>query len=394
MELKQSLCNEGNFTAGLRLLKFVRAYWCTYRAGVRLPHSAAEVTTVNKAEIRMNGFSLPKATLCSPLRLPGIAPFATLNAAKGAKLDALYIPTHRFHSISQSRLKSLSTRCKNIYLLASRHAKQVFADSNQIPSRCEVLDVATDRRFVALFGSLTTTNNPSFEVTRSYDLPLKRNYALRHARRNGHKLIGLLDDDIEMEPLHVAAATKCLRGGATMTGYYVLDFPDVSAIDHVDRKLTGGASSTMVGGNALFIDTQHVSGFFPYTFNEDWMFVFHNLESQQMNPLGAVRQGPGAPWRNSKRIRFEEFGETVIEGFLALKENDASIYSGTPRFWANVVRQRHSYLSELKRGCQSPTFAVALNAARQQSANFSGEMLARFVRALERDMKQFLYENH
>ena len=348
---------------------------------------------MSKVESCAHGSATLRGALCDSLKFPGIAPFIDSKNDNGGKLDALYVPTHRLYSVSLTRLKRLSVRCDNIYVLPSRHAKKVFPSSERINQKCEILDVTADKSFVAMFGSLATTNNPSSSVTRYYDLPLKRNCALRHARRNGHKFIGLIDDDIEIEPLHISIALRCLQGGGAMAGFHVFDFPDVSTIDHIDRMLTGDASSTMVGGNALFLNTQRVSGFFPYSYNEDWMFVFHNLESQVMNSLGAVRQLPGAPWRNTKRIRFEEFGETVIEGFLALKSKSASIYSGTTRFWSDVVTQRRCYLNELKKRCRNPTYSAALKAALQQNSSISEETLVRFVTALNREMEIFLYED-
>lgn len=339
---------------------------------------------------RTNGSEAQIGERCVLLDLPGIVHRANLIFGRAERLDALYVPTHRLHSISLTRLQKLRAHCKNIYILATRHAKQVFSKRGRIPSGCKMLDAGTDKAFVASFKSLGTFNNPSSQVTRSYDLPLKRNFALRHARGNGHQFIGLIDDDIEVDSLHVAKATKCVRDGASMAGYCAFDYPDVSTIDHVDRILTGDESFTMVGGNALFMNTGRVSGFFPYVYNEDWMFVLHNLEVQQMISLGDVHQRAGEPWRNLKRIRFEEFGETVIEGFLALKWNDASIYSGTRQFWSEVLRRRRHYLSELRERCRSPIFGTALTTALSQNATFTGRQLTLFVSALERDMRNFL----
>ena len=188
-------------------------------------------------------------------------------------IDAIYIPTQGKRPHLLKTVESLQGHSEKIYLLLSKNSpdwlKEIERDS-------VVLIENINNNDEKLFN-FKSSNNPSVIFSKIYDIPSKRNYAIKHSMDNHYKVIGLVDDDICISSKNLEKCKQILTGHADAVGFYALDFPDVSTIDHIERYLTMNPSPVSIGGNCLFFKPKNTVGFFPYIYNEDWIFIFTNI---------------------------------------------------------------------------------------------------------------------
>lgn len=176
-----------------------------------------------------------------------------------------------------------------------------------------------------------------------------------------------------------------------MAGFYVFDFPDVSTIDHVHRLATNIPSQTMPGGNCLFLLLDQVDGYFPYIYNEDWIYVLHNGSRRLGSALGEATQTPHAPWREQGRAGFEEFGETIVCGLLDLDQVLDAPDALSEAYWTEVMRLRRNFLKCTRDACTTTELRTVVEDALQMLSRFSPQDCARFVAAMKTELADHLW---
>lgn len=307
-------------------------------------------------------------------------------------LDALFIPTCRTSSVLPNRLDELADTADQIFLLPSREASKTLEQFKNLPDNVMVLTHFLTESNRNWFMSLRSSNNPTKQILLDYDLPLKRNLALHISKLRRYKRVGFLDDDITISSHQVRAATAALGNEFPMAGFYVLDYPDISTSQHIARHLLGDLSETIPGGNCLFFIPDRIHGFFPYIYNEDWMFILENLRTQRFAVLGEVRQEEHSPWRNPNRVAFEEFGDLVITGILESIEAGGSMYPESYSFWKTQHETRMQWLSELRMKCGEQEFMPAICAAINQLEQIKPEQCTEFIFSLQCDIKGSIWK--
>ncbi|MEV4004390.1 hypothetical protein [Actinomadura sp. NPDC049753] len=174
------------------------------------------------------------------------------------------------------------------------------------------------------------------------DIAMKRNIGLLLARLCGWRTILFLDDDIrDMEPSLIrraAALTEQYR----VVGFQVPDFPDNSVVCHANR-VSGGAQSTFIGGNALLVDTRRADTYFPAIYNEDWLFMYDAVADRSAGFAGRLRQLPYDPF--SRNAAPEEFGELIAEGLVRALHSGADV--STLYFWMDAIKKRSRFIEEV-----------------------------------------------
>jgi hypothetical protein len=300
-------------------------------------------------------------------------------------LDAVYIPTLGERKNLINVIKSVEAYTKNIIILLSKSKPTWLSEM-----KCDKL-ICYDNflnNYHAKFVNFDSSQNPTRFVSKSYDIPSKRNFALYHSKLKGYKFIGLIDDDITIEAqtlrniCHYKFNNEC-----SLIGLFIYDYPDVSTIDHIDRFILGNPSLISINGNSLFINVQDYVGFFPYTYNEDWIFIFANIISgKKVVGMGSAMQLEHEPWNYNERIKFEQFGELVITGLLETINIDKQQFTEDLGFWQQIYDNYINYLFSLMSNTQNPIWKVKLNIALEQCYKITPKDLSLFISSYNREI--------
>jgi len=304
-------------------------------------------------------------------------------------IDAAYVPTlgRRPHLLGS--VQKLLSGCKHVYILLSGD-KPVWM--TELPKdRVSLIDRISVFDWPDPTDGLSSVN-PSKRILANYDIPQKRNFALWHARRHSYGSICLIDDDIIFDERQLACARYLISQDARLVGFYALDFPDVATISHVERFIRNVPSRVSVGGNFLFLKTSEVIGFFPYTYNDDWVFLFINMDrNNEVMAGGIIGQLPHEPWKDPTRIKFEQFGEILITGLIKRIATRLPLLTREKLFWMETYTQ---YLSDLEVLMASTTVShwrAALRVALDMCNEISPSDLTTFVINLDADIRSANY---
>lgn len=315
----------------------------------------------------------------------------SVQQVPSSTLDAIFVPTCRTESAFVRQLEQLASLADILCILPTGPASETFQSTKAFPRNLRIIPSETIATIHRHFLQRASSQNPSLIVTPDYDLPAKRNLALHLARSCGLQRICLLDDDITISPEQVRAATGALSEDVPMAGFYVFDFPDVSTIDHIHRMVTNTPSETLPGGNCLFTLVNRVEGFFPYIYNEDWIFVLHNSTSRTGFVAGDVKQEAHTPWQNHNRVKFEEFGEAVISGLLPLPNVINAPEALSVDYWASVCTERQEWLTALCEACEDAALRQTTRVALESLGLFFPRDFVQFIRAFKTDLNDYLW---
>ncbi|SNR54622.1 hypothetical protein [Actinomadura mexicana] len=179
-------------------------------------------------------------------------------------------------------------------------------------------------------------------VEKHTDIATKRNIGLLMARLCGWRTVFFLDDDIrDMEPSLIRQAAG-LTGQYRVVGFQIPDFPDNSVVCHANR-VSGGAQSTFIGGNALLVDVRRADAYFPAIYNEDWLFMYDAVAARSAGAAGRLRQLAYDPF--SRSATPEEFGELIAEGLVRALHSGADV--STLYFWTDAIKKRSRFIDEV-----------------------------------------------
>jgi hypothetical protein len=183
-------------------------------------------------------------------------------------------------------------------------------------------------------------------ATRGTDLSAKRNVGLMLARLLGWKRIFFLDDDISGFDSSDLRSTISMLGRYSSVGMRVTNFPDNSVMCHAHRE-TGGFQDVHLSGSALVVDCAAPIGFFPDTYNEDWLFFYQD----------AVERRLGWPGLNAKQLRYDpfddpiraarqEFGDVLAEGLYGYLHRGGDGFPAGD-YWSRFLDARRSFLGAI-----------------------------------------------
>ena len=312
-------------------------------------------------------------------------PFALQPSAPSAggtsnRLSAIYIPTRSCRKHLGTDVQTLLQFSNRVILLCSGGQPPWGPENNTNSRYTSILNMSGALAFEQ-FLSRPSSRNPSLCVTSSYDLPYKRNFALHHARNSGFRYIGLLDDDIVLSATDIAASIDALAQGGGIVGFHILDYPDISALDHVRRLVLRKPARVSMGGNCIFFDSTQVYGFFPYIYNEDWLFLMTNYERHvNVRSMGVAHQFGHKPWRDLQRVQFEQFGDVLVTGGKASIKNNRAFLRRGPDYWEEIIRSYTVSLQELLYTCPANSeWSEATIEGIRQVERFSAEDFVRFI---------------
>lgn len=305
------------------------------------------------------------------------------GVASPPKLDAIYIPTRAHRPPPSTPIRVLRTHARHIYLLYTAQSARWVA-SREDPSLVVEEHVPT-RANLAAYYAHTTSSNPSAALMPTYDIPAKRTYALAHARERGLTRVGLLDDDILLRSTDLLRVRRALLSDVTVGSFHVLDYPDVSTVDHIERIIERKPSRVSLGGNCLFFRTDTPIGFFPRLYNDDWLVIFRHMRDGRIASFGTARQRPYRAWLNPLRIAFEQFGDVLVAGLKAAIVGQYSTFPTDPDFWGHALARYRRRLERLRTQNTFSLFDDRLGAALAVVDELRPSHLGSFLRDYLRD---------
>jgi len=304
-----------------------------------------------------------------------------------ADLDAIFIPFKARSAYVNDILAELQWYKGPLYLMPSDDSDMEFIQ-HHASQKVQELKVVDNDYKIFYCNLMTSKHNHTSRYDSAWDLPEKRNYALLHARTKGYKRILLIDDDIRRLSEQIVFSGSHMLDDYKVTGCFVEDFPDTSIFGHLEIA-AGGKVNTFLSGSFLFIRPFDVQSFFPYIYNEDWLFMLPCIIERSICSFGSIKQVPYDPFANIEKMAFQEFGEIIAEGLYRLLELNRYGERHSQKTWKDVIRDRRDTLCSLEQSLRHVEYQNVLGAIRQANTSIDADACVKFVTDWEADTKNW-----
>lgn len=312
---------------------------------------------------------------------------ATLSAdlrseqALSCPLEAIFIPCRGRPAYLVQLLDSLPDQGIPIFLLPTEPNDTIGC----MDSRVRILESVDSRLLEVLQSMRCCTSRLCEPFTGNWDLPQKRNHAIWYAKKRHYQRILLLDDDIRgLNRDHLNAGTASLSQ-VMIAGFVVDDFPDTSAIRHVSAA-KGDPICPFLSGSCLFVRTDDDVNFFPPIYNEDWLFMLPQIVKGRVASLGRIQQLSHDPFAFPERARFQEAGETIVDGLFALVTSNRYDERFDASTWHEFLNLRRRWLRDLAQRSDSGPATLIINAALSSSDKITAKECIQFINDWETDL--------
>lgn len=314
-------------------------------------------------------------------------------AAPRAALDAIIVPNGRTAPYLQQAIAAAKECDALLLVLCSMRgdASSAALEAKRAGVRVAAIDIDdVPRRVVPEFATDKLLRLHKFD--RKVDTSRKRNLGLLIAVLAGWQRILFLDDDIVLpDPADVSAAAGLL-GEHAVVGLANSGMPDNSVVCHALRDI-GAAQKTFIGGGALVVGERAFGSFFPNIYNEDWFFLLDGLRLRPSAVTGSAIQHPYDPYRDARRARGEELGDTLAEGVYGLLDNGLGLADADGKYWREFLPDRRRIISttieqvlaSAIEPAQKARMVAALKAAIGRSHLITPELCVAYLRAWQTD---------
>ncbi len=321
-----------------------------------------------------------------------LAHFDTLDVS-GATMDAIIVPTGRPAAYLRQAIAAAKERDVFLLLLCSLRSTASAAALEAKSAGVRAIAIDTDLLNPGLVPTFATDEILRFtRFRRQTDTSYKRNLGLLIAVLAGWKRILFLDDDIELpHPADLGVAAGLLDD-YPVVGLANKGMPDNSVVCHAIRD-AGQKQDTFIGGGALAVGEAAFSSFFPNIYNEDWFFMLDGMKLRPSATTGTAIQKPYDPYRDARRARGEELGDTLAEGVFGLFDSHLGLAQATKAYWRDFLADRRRIIRDTIKLVQaSPIVAAqqarmidALKAAIGRSELITPDLCVRYLRAWQQD---------
>ena len=322
-----------------------------------------------------------------------LTPVAVEDAPK-ARLDAIIVPNGRTAAYLRHVFAAARDLNAELLLLCSLRAEARLAV--EAAERAGVRATAFDVRrlpvsLVPQFATDTLLRSTRFE--RRVDTSFKRNLGLLIADLAGWQRILFLDDDIKLPRTQDLAGAAGLLDSHTVVGLANTGMPDNSVVCHAFRD-SGGNQGTFIGGGALVVGKNSFESFFPNIYNEDWFFLLDGDRLRSSAVTGRAEQAPYDPYRDPRRARGEELGDTLAEGVFGLLDNGFGLHDATMAYWHEFLADRRKFIqsaiARVNGACdiepaRKARMIAALKAAVGRNLTISPSLCVDYLRAWQKD---------
>jgi|GEM_PF-2436984 hypothetical protein len=304
-----------------------------------------------------------------------------------SELDAIYVPFKRRTNYVKALLRQLTSFAGIVYLMPTDgHDSRLLI--NLARGKIQTLD-AKDASFFKFYARLRTSNHKyTINCVSQWDLPMKRNFAMKHALLMGYKKILLVDDDIRsIKKQHLVGGAKCLDR-YTLAGRFVEDFIDTSILGHLERA-AGDRVYPFLSGSFLFVRPQDAKGFFPCLYNEDWLFMLPHVRERSICSFGSIGQVKFDPFHDEARSVFQEFGDLLVDGLYSLLANNQYSDRYESGIWSSIISQRQEFLRSLGRRINDARITRIVKKMLQFNDDITAEDCCKFIHNWEADLKSW-----
>ncbi len=314
-------------------------------------------------------------------------------AAPRAALDAVIVPNGRTAPYLRQAIAAAKERDVLLLVLSSMRgdAPSAALEAKRAGVRVAAIDIdEVPPGLVPGFATDRLLRRHKFD--RRVDTSRKRNLGLLIAVLAGWQRILFLDDDIVLpDPADVSAAAGLL-GEHAVVGLANSGMPDNSVVCHALRDI-GAAQQTFIGGGALVVGERAFGSFFPNIYNEDWFFLLDGLRLRPSAVTGTAIQHPYDPYRDARRARGEELGDTLAEGVYGLLDNGLGLADADEKYWREFLPDRRRIISttieqvlaSVIEPAQKARMVAALKAAIGRSHLITPELCVAYLRAWQTD---------
>lgn len=300
-----------------------------------------------------------------------------------SELDAIYVPFKGRPERIKELLQSFHGCATPVYLLPSKDCDLTPIHTSR-RTNTHILETE-DHAFERFFGSLLTSHHKHiYRHYATWDLPMKRSYALTHAITNRHQKVLFIDDDIRIpNQTWLNIGSKCLDHYA-VAGCFVNNFIDTSVVGHLERE-AGEDVYSFLSGSFLFLRPSKAIGFFPCVYNEDWLLMLPHVLNRSICSFGFVNQVAFDPFDSTRRAVFQEFGEVVAEGLYSLALSEEYERRFEFEMWQRVIAERREVLTALRDRLPGPQHRPIISAALVANRGILPEDCQAFVSDWEKD---------
>ncbi len=180
-----------------------------------------------------------------------------------------------------------------------------------------------------------------------WNLGFSRNFALVYSKALGLDKVLFTDDDIRIADLKLIEELFEAIESYKFVGANILGLVDDSILGHIATDL-GIFNERMLSGGFLVFNPNTIEYFFLNNYNEDWIWLFLQLQGDEYLQLGEVFQELTDPFANYKsKVIFQEFGEIALDGVLDLYKGISYDNLVELSFWERILTERGGYLHEL-----------------------------------------------
>lgn len=301
--------------------------------------------------------------------------------------DAIFVPFRATTKNINFLLQELEWYEGPIYLMPSRYNDMKIVNHVGSQNIKELRVVQQD--FIDFFYSLSTSTHRQTQYIKStWDLPVKRNYALCFAQMKGYKRILVVDDDIQGLNQTLLNTLATSLSDYSISGCFVDEFPDLSILDHLER-IAGKCKYPFLSGSFLFIKPFEVNSFFPMIYNEDWLFMLPNIMEGSICSLGSVAQLHFDPFSDPSKAEFQEFGDVVVGGLYDLICLNQYEDRFDLKVWKNIVLERRAIWISMKEFFQGSKYKRIIDAGLKTNLDITERDCLEFVESWEYDLSQW-----
>lgn len=182
---------------------------------------------------------------------------------------------------------------------------------------------------------------------REWNLGFARNLALLYSKSLCLDKVLFSDDDIHVPNTNLIDDLFEKINDYQFVGANISGLVDDSVVGHIATNI-GIMNERMLSGGFMVFNPIKIDHYFLNIYNEDWIWLFLQLQGKKYLQTGEVFQELIDPLKNYKdKIAFQEFGEIVLDGILDLF-NSTSYDSLTQlSFWQRLIQEREEYLNRL-----------------------------------------------
>lgn len=313
--------------------------------------------------------------------------------APQAGLDAIIVPNGRPAAYLKEAIGAAGRNNAHLLLLCSIRADASSAALEAKRAGVRVTAVDTDLLpgwLVPTFATDKLLRGGDFH--RRVDTSLKRNLGLLIALLAGWERILFLDDDIVLPDPGDLTAAAGLLGEHPVVGLRNAGMPDNSVVCHALRD-AGAPQDTFIGGGALAVGEAAFGSFFPNIYNEDWFFLLDGRRLRPTAVTGTAMQRPYDPYRDPRRARGEELGDTLAEGVYGLLDNGFDLADAHEGYWREFLPDRRRVISSTIdrvrdsaiEPAQKARMVASLKAAIGRNYLITPDLCVKYLRAWQAD---------